>query len=508
MAYLQSMKIFSAEQIRNWDAYTILHEPVSSVDLMERAAKKCFEIISWRFKNEKFSVICGPGNNGGDGLVIARLLLENGADVNVYLSSDKKGSSEYQTNLKRIKKLTNPQIITEISELSFTKGIVVDAMFGTGLNKAPDKFYKNIFEKINNSGVKIVSIDIPSGMFTDRSSRENNVVKSDLTLTFQRKKPAFFMPENAPFLKEIQVIDIGLSKEFEESESAFYNTTDEIIIGKIYRKRNPFANKGNYGYACLIAGSYGMMGAAVLAAKSCLRSGAGKVSCHTCEKGYDIIQNSVPEAMCSVSGKDHIAEAPDISHFDSIGIGPGIGRFSSNKELLKQVFSGFKKPLVIDADALNTISENKELLKIIPRQSILTPHPREFERLFGKTKNDFEQRALAVQKSTELKIFIVLKGHYTFITTPEGNVFINETGNPGMATGGSGDVLTGILTGLLAQKYSPEESCMLGVYLHGKAGDLAAHAISQEALVAGDITRYLGKAFLQLSSETKQQKIS
>ncbi|MBA2562913.1 MAG: NAD(P)H-hydrate dehydratase, partial [Chitinophagaceae bacterium] len=273
---------------------------------------------------------------------------------------------------------------------------------------------------------------------------------------------------------------------------------DIDLIKTIYKQREPFSNKGNFGHACLLAGSYGMMGAAVLAAKACLKSGVGKLTCGVCKKGYNIMQICAPEAMSKVCGNKYIKGFEDLQNYNAIGIGPGIGLYESHKEILQTIFKNFKKPIVIDADALNILSENKKLLTDIPEGTMLTPHPREFERLFGKSNNDFERMELALKKSRELKIFIILKGHHTLITTPYKKAYFNLTGNAGMAKGGSGDVLTGILTGLTAQGYSQLEACLLGVYLHGMAGDFAAKRFSQEAMVASDITNCMGEAFTQL----------
>ena len=276
------------------------------------------------------------------------------------------------------------------------------------------------------------------------------------------------------------------------------NLIDGSLINKILKPRDPFTHKGNYGHACLVAGSYGMMGAAVLSATACLRTGAGKLTCFIPEIGYDVMQTSIPEAMVKVCGKKKISNVDDLNQFDVVGIGPGIGIYKSHSRLLQKIFSEYKKPVVIDADALNILSENKKLLSSITPEAILTPHPKEFERLFGKTETDIERTELALQISHHYKIFIVVKGHHTLIATPDNKAWFNSTGNAGMATGGSGDVLTGILTGLLAQHYSSLETCLLGVYLHGLAGDIAADKLSQNALIAGDIIDNLGNAFKQV----------
>ena len=276
------------------------------------------------------------------------------------------------------------------------------------------------------------------------------------------------------------------------------NFINAALIKSIFKTRDPFSNKGDYGYACIIAGSYGMMGAAVLSASACLRSGVGKLTCYVPQTGNDIMQISVPEAMTKDCGDRFIKEADDIEKFDSIGIGPGIGIHRSHKKLLETLFTNFKNPIVVDADALNFISQNKKLLKHIPAESIITPHPKEFERLFGKTNNAAEKIQLALEKAHQYKIYIVLKSHHTLIATPDKKTFFNSTGNAGMATAGSGDVLTGILTGLSGQNYSSLEVCLLGVYVHGLAGDIAAKKYSQEALIAGDIIDSLGEAFKQI----------
>ena len=275
-------------------------------------------------------------------------------------------------------------------------------------------------------------------------------------------------------------------------------TVDASLVNKILKPRDPFTHKGDYGHACLITGSIGLMGAAVLAVKACLRSGAGKVTVYSARIGYEILQIAAPEAMTKIAGEEFISSVDDIQKFDSLGIGPGLGLYDSHKDLLQKVFSSYKKPIVVDADALNILSQKKELLQLLPPGSIVTPHNVEFERLFGKTATDAERIELALQMSQQYNIYIVLKGHHTLIASPDKNAWFNSTGNAGMATGGTGDVLTGILTGLLAQGYSPLDTCLLGVYLHGLAGDIAADKLSQNALVAGDIIDNLGYAFKQL----------
>ncbi|KAA9034347.1 NAD(P)H-hydrate dehydratase [Ginsengibacter hankyongi] len=498
------MKIFSAKQIKNWDSFTIKNEPIASVDLMERAAKACADWILKKFQQPtSFKIVCGKGNNGGDGLAIARLLIQNNFPVCVYIAeSPSAGSGDFNINLLRLKEISSAIYFLESTE-SFPAinkdDVIIDALFGTGLNKKPSGIFKKLIVHLNNSGAQIISIDIPSGLYADVHSDGNAIIQARYTLSFQQQKVAFLLAENESFCGEVAILDIGLSQEYYNNEQTPFELIDKNTIEEIYVPRKPFANKGNYGYACLVVGSYGMMGAAVLSARSCLRSGVGKLTCYICKEGYTIMQTAVPEAMCAMFGTTFIKDIDNLKNFDVIGIGPGIGRHLSHKQLLQKVFKNSKGPAVLDADGLNILSSYPALYKSIPQHSILTPHPKEFDRLFGKSENDFERMELALKKAKELSVYIVLKGHHTLIATPEGKGFFNSTGNAGMATAGSGDVLTGIFTGLLAQKYTSLEACILGVYLHGLAGDIAAKKLSKEAMIAGDIIDYLGDAFIQIS---------
>ncbi|MES1222306.1 MAG: NAD(P)H-hydrate dehydratase, partial [Bacteroidota bacterium] len=369
-----------------------------------------------------------------------------------------------------------------------------------GLNRPPDGITEKLIAHINTSGCRIMSIDIPSGLFCDRSSKENKAIKANDTLSFQCYKPAFLVAENSEYIGKVHLLNIGLSPEFYHTVASSFQIVDWDIIHSIYKPRNQFAHKGNFGHALLVAGSYGKIGAAVLSATSCLRSGAGLLTCHVPGCGYGILQSAVPEAMVSTdfnsSFNTRIEE--DLSKFDAVGIGPGIGTASETKTMLYEIFSSCKYPIVVDADALNTIASQQDLLQMIPAGSIITPHPKEFERLFGPSANDFDRIQLAIKKANEYNIVIVLKGHHTFIASPGGKFYFNNTGNAGMATAGSGDVLTGILTGLLAQGYSSINAAVLGVFIHGLAGDIAAKELSMEAMIAGDIIHYLGEAFQHL----------
>jgi len=493
------MKILSAEQIRKWDEYTILNEPVSSLDLMERAAAKCTAWIEENFKNKIFKVFCGKGNNGGDGLAIARQLAIKNIACSVYiLESEAFGSADFQANLNRLRAF--PVQVHFIQNTCFLPEIVdsdvaIDALFGSGLNRAPEGLPASLVQHINASGATVISVDLPSGMFCDKATTSDFVIKAGYTLTFQALKLCFLFPENEQFFGNVQILDIGLLPAYLPNVDSIYTLSDLQLIKQIYKPRKNFAHKGTYGHALIIAGEKGKMGAAVMCTKACLRTGAGLVSSMIPEEQFAIIQTALPEAMVMAHAE---IETIDWSKYTTIGIGPGIGTQKEGPMLLQAVLSHFNKPIVIDADGLNILSMNQELLNDLPPGSILSPHLKEFERLFGKTANHPEKINIARQQAQKLFIYIIIKGHNSVLVCPDGEVYFNSTGNPGMATGGSGDVLTGIITGLLAQNYSSKEACLMGMFIHGLAADIAVQDVSQEALIAGDIIEYLGKAFLYI----------
>ena len=498
------MVILSASQMHDWDAYTIRNKPISSLDLMETAAARCLQwLLHKGFGQQAYHVFCGKGNNGGDGLAIARLLSAKGVKVAVsIIELGQKGTPDFQANLARLHE--TEVVISYIQSAEHFPVVaktttIIDALFGTGLNRPLEGLPAALVAYMNTLGNPVVSIDMPSGLLADNTSAGYPVVKPLHTLSFECLKMAFLMAENEPFTGQVHVLDIGLLPNYLAGLRYEALLVEEEMIKAMYRPRQNFSHKGTYGHAALVAGSYGFMGAATLAANACLRAGAGKLTCFIPACGYNIMQIAAPEAMSnSPKGDLYIEELPNLSAYAAVGIGPGMGSFDSHPALLKKIFTHCKKPVVLDADALNCIAANPQLLPEIAPFSILTPHPAEFDRLFGKSSNDFARVRLAQQKAQELQLIIVLKGHNSFIAMPGGSGFFNSTGNPGMATGGSGDVLTGILTALLAQQYPPEQAVLLGVYLHGLAGDYAAAASSQEAMLAGDITRQLGNAFRQL----------
>jgi len=496
------MKILSAEQIRKWDEYTMLNEPVSSIDLMERAAESCTGwLVTRRFKNRRFKIFCGKGNNGGDGLAIARQLAGKNIIADVYIVElGSLGTTDFQTNLSRLHAFPVP--IHFIQHPDFFPALdkddlVVDALYGTGLNRPLEGLTRELVLHINDSAATVVSVDIPSGLFCDKPTVDEAVIKADFTLTFQILKLCFLFPENEVFFGEVAVMDIGLHKGYLPEITSYFELVDLQLVKQIYKPRKKFAHKGTFGHALIIAGEKGKMGAAVLCATACLRSGAGLVTAMVPEEQFPVIQISLPEAMAM--SQQEIATI-DWLKYSSIGIGPGLGTQEEGARLVHGVLSHYNKPVVIDADGLNILSRNQELLMELPPGSILSPHPKEFERLFGESDNHLERIQAARVHAQKLFVYIIVKGHNSFVACPDGEVYFNTTGNAGMATGGSGDVLTGIMAGLLAQGYLSKETCLLGMYLHGLAADIAVQDLSQEALIAGDIPNYLGKAFIALSS--------
>lgn len=500
------MKLFTAQQIRDADAYTIKHEPISSIDLMERASQSCVDWLIKRYdKNFMFSVFCGIGNNGGDGLAISRLLIENGYQVDCYVVEFSKNySADFQINFERLQLKTKVSFLSEENE-NFTiaeNAIVIDAIFGSGLSRPAEGFTKNIIQKINSYPNEVVSIDVPSGLFCEDNSLNDKeaIIKADETLSFQFPKLSFLFPDNAKWCNSFTVLPIGLHPEFIKHTSTNFFYIEESLVKEIYQPRKKFTHKGTYGHALIISGSYGMAGAAVLSAKGALKAGAGKVTAHIPKKVVDIIQISLPEALTSIDiHEEYISEIPSLESYNAIAVGPGIGINDFAEESIKQLFQSSKSPIVIDADAITILGKKKEFLKFLPAQCILTPHPKELEKLIGTWKNDIEKLEKVKAFSEEQNCFFVVKGAHSMCVCPSGEVYFNSTGNSGMATAGSGDVLTGIITGLLAQGYSSKESVILGVYLHGLAGDMAVRQIAKESLMASDIIDHLGKAFLELT---------
>lgn len=508
------MKIFSAAQVRLWDQFTIENEPVKSIDLMERASLRAFGWIREQgLLPREFVVVCGKGNNGGDGLAIARMLSENKSLVHLLLLGDPaRGSEDLRTNFKRLPAAVHKTVLADddavqqaadfFASIEGRNVIIIDAIFGSGLTRKPEGLHAAVISRINQTRSTVISIDLPSGLFADDPSDADVVVHASYTLTFQAPKLASLLPSNAQAIGQLVILDIGLADGFERANVSSYELIDESVIRKIYRPRSDYSHKGTNGHVLLIAGSYGKMGAAVLAATACLRAGAGLLTCHIPASGYNIMQSELPEAMVltDYNSSFNTKFEGDYSVYKAIGIGPGIGTAKETADLLDSVMEQSHKPIVIDADALNIIGADKHLLRLIPPGSVLTPHPKEFERVFGETASDTDRLKLALDKAAELESIIVLKGHHTFIACPSGTGYFNKTGNGGLAKGGTGDTLTGIITALLAQGYPASDAAILGVYIHGLAADLViTENQSRESMLASDLIQALGKTFTKIS---------
>lgn len=478
---------------------------------MERAAIQLTDsIVAEWDKDMKVVVFAGPGNNGGDALAVARMLAVRGYNVSTWLfNTSGRLSDDCKKNrdrLKDVKQVASFVMVTEEFDPPTldAQTLVVDGLFGSGLNKPLTGGFASLVKYINASPAKVVSIDIPSGLMTESNEYnvKSNIMKADVTLTLQQPKLSFLFPENQQFIGHVEVLDIGISQEGIDKTDAQFYILEKSDITPCLKRRDPFAHKGSMGHALLVAGSRGMAGAAMLAAKACLRTGVGKVTVHTPACNTLPLQIGVPEVVLDVdSDTNVVSEAVDTDCFKAMGIGPGLG---TNENTAIAVIGQMRRaqcPIVVDADALNILAAHKAWLQQIPVGAILTPHIGEFDRLEGVSTDSYERLSKAMLLAERQHAYIVLKGHYTAIITPGGRVLFSPTGNPGMATAGSGDVLTGIITALLARGYTQGEACAIGTYLHGLAGDIAARSLGEESLIASDIINSLPMAFKELSNE-------
>ena len=500
------MKIFNAAQVRDIDSFTIQHEPIDPIDLMERAATR---LAGWYVRHfhidQKVVIFAGPGNNGGDALVLARLLAERQFTVKCYLLCFGKLSQSCSINRRRLdeqeevelKEVSDGDLLPEIERAD----VVVDGIFGSGLTRTVSGFSGTVIRHINENAGTVISIDIPSGLFGEDNSGNSyeNVIRADYTLTFQFPFLSFFFDNNDPFVGQWRVHDIQLHPEIIRQTDTPYRTLESQDVKFMLPERKRFSHKGTFGHTLIISGCYGMMGAALLAGESCLRSGAGLVTLHIPKFGYNIIQTGFPEAIVSLDQSDILfSEPPDLSPYTAIGIGPGLGCKQNTGKGLKQLLETAEVPLVIDADGLNILSSHPEWYELLPEGTILTPHPKEFDRLAGGSENSYQRHLKQREFAEKYSVYIILKGAYTGIAAPDGRYWFNTTGNPGMATGGSGDVLTGLLAGLLGQGLPPLDAALAGVFVHGLAGDLALQDSSEEAIIASDIIHCLGAAFREV----------
>lgn len=501
------MKVLDTNQLRELDKYTITHEPIASIDLMERAAEKITDELKVRWhKATRFFVFAGPGNNGGDALAVARMLGEAGYPVEAYLFNTKDSLSEdCRTNKEllelmpdvRFTEVTSQFVFPEIKE----QDVILDGLFGTGLSRPLEGGFAGVVRSINRSAGHTVSIDIPSGLMGEDNGNNdpNAIIRAELTLTIQMPKLSFFFAENHQYTGEVKPLDIGLSKEGMDEMDSPVCIVEPDEVKQILRPRDPFAHKGTMGHALLVSGQYGMAGATLLAARACMRSGAGKLTVHTPELNNNILQLGIPEAIISHDLSDIRVSAPISTYgYGVMAIGPGLGTHEETAEAVHAFILGHPSELIVDADAINILGMHPQWIEELPQDTILTPHPKELEQLIGPCKDSYERMTKSQALAIRLQAYIIIKGHHSMICTPSGRVVINSTGNAGMATAGSGDVLTGILTGLLARGYNADEACILGVYLHGLAGDIAAEELGEESLMAGDLIGYLPRAFKQM----------
>lgn len=506
------MKIFTSEQIKELDQYTIEHEPIASIDLMERASRAMTQAICQQWSAQTpFVVFAGPGNNGGDALAVARMLADKGYQVEVFLFNvNNHLSNDCATNKQRVEENTRVKSFTEVivdfDPPKLENGmVVIDGLFGVGLNKPLVGGFASLVKYINHSDAYVISLDMPSGLMSEDNTLNvsANIIRADRTLTLQQKKLAMMMADMQVYIGQLEVIDIGLHQEAIRTTEAQYQVVEEADIRQRLLTRSDFAHKGTMGHALLIAGSYGMSGAAILAAKACLRAGSGKVTAVTPPKNYTAMQVAVPEVVLEMTNSlTHYDTTVDTESFDALGIGPGLGTAEETAIAMISQIRRSQCPIVADADALNILSTHRAWMQQLPKNMIITPHPAEFDRLQGIPSNgDYERLSKACDMATHQQAYVLLKGHYSALCTPEGKVYFNSTGNSGMATAGSGDVLTGILTGLLSRGYTCEDAALVGMYLHGLAGDLAVQELGKESLIASDIIRFLPAAYMSLNKQ-------
>ena len=503
-------KIFTAAQIHELDQYTIDHEPIKSIDLMERAARAITDAILAQWDSSvPVVVFAGPGNNGGDALAVARMLNERHYQVQAFLFNiSGKLSDDCAENKERLSQLSSHHspLLTEVTQRfdppQLEEGmLVIDGLFGSGLNKPLTGGFASLVKYINASHAEVVSIDVPSGLMTEDNSCNvrTNIVRADVTFSLQHTKLCYLFAEYQQFIGHLQLLPIGLSQEGINSTDAQFTMVERDDVSRLLMPRDPFAHKGSMGHALLVAGSYGMAGAAILAARACMRSGAGKLTLHTPRRNVAVLQTAVPEAVLHVDHEETaVSEAIPADNFQAVAVGPGIGTGEQTGVAILSQLRRARCPAIADADALNIFAAKHALMEQLPKGIILTPHPGELERLEGECTDSYERLMKARMLAEHLQGYVILKGHHTAVCMPDGHVAFNTTGNAGMATAGSGDVLTGILLGLLARGYAKREACIIGVYLHGLAGDLAARELGEESLMAGDIISFLPKAFAVL----------
>ncbi len=497
-------KIFPTAAIAKLDQYTVEKEPITSLDLMERAAVRWVEKLLELFPLQlSYAVVTGNGNNGGDGFAIARLLQERKREVVVFHAGGEHLSPDCRINKKRWRGICHT--VTKADDFIPREGaVVIDALLGTGLNRPVAGELALLIRKINRMQNKVVAVDMPSGLMGEDNSGNDRqtIIRADVTLTFQFPKLAFMFPENELFVGQWYVLDIGLNRTILVETNTPYYELNVDFIRSLLPQPSVYTHKGMNGHGLLIAGAFQMMGAAVLAAKAAVRSGIGLLSCHVPGEGGCIMQTAVPEAILDADVSPVcFTMFNNLQAYTAIGVGPGIGKKSETVAGLENLLRTWRGSTVLDADALNILAQKPVLLNLLHDKCILTPHPKEFERLAGKTENDFERLNKLSNFATQYQVYILLKGAHTILATPEGKCYFNTTGNPGMAKGGMGDVLTGILLALLSNGLTAFEAAAIGVFAHGLAGDILAKKVGKRGICAGEVAETMGSAWKILEKE-------
>lgn len=505
------LPVLDAEGVRSADARTLAAQGITSWQLMERAAEACTRSLLQRTTREQaFVVVCGMGNNGGDGLGIARLLHAAGRTVRaVRVRHKEQPSEDNAANYDRLLRAGVPcSEIDSIGSLQFHDNeLIVDAILGIGSSKVSTGLVRETIALMNRSGRPVVSVDLPTGLWPGDNAGNDpqGIVRAGLVLTLGTPKLALLLPENAPFVGHWDLLPIGLDEAFLAQAPATHRWLEQADVAALLRPRPRTGHKGNFGHALVVAGGTGHLGAAVLATRAALRSGCGLVTVHVPAGGDAVLHAAAPEAMCSVDPDPVVSNLPRPGRYSAVGIGPGLGTDPDTAQLLKRMLQDAATPLVLDADALNILAENRTWTGFLPGSTVLTPHPKEFDRLYGSpSTSGYERLERAREMAAKWNVVLVLKGAPTAICAPDGRVFFNATGNVGMAKGGSGDVLTGLLTGLLAQGYGPLHAAVLGVHLHGLAGDLLAGSLGMDGMKAGDLVEQLPGAWRVLRSASEQ----
>lgn len=493
--------VLDTESIRRLDKLTVERQNITFDDLMERAGTVCTNRMLDMFPLQKdYAIVCGSGNNGGDGLVIARLLAERSKNVTVYLiPTGGKSSDGFKLNRERLEKQAKATVIEVTSADEYNpeieSDIIIDAIFGSGINRPPEGIVLEVIRKINRSKLRVISIDVPSGLLTESVTETEKCIQATHTYCFSVPRFPFFFAETGSLCGDWELLDIGLDEEGLKELSNKIFLSESTDITHWLKKRNKFSHKNNFGHALMLAGSKGKCGAAILTATACLKSGAGLVTLRSPRCCVLPVQSAVPEAMVSEDPGEEFCDEPlRDPEYSVIAAGPGLGTVKATGNVLKRIFQDYKGPVVLDADALNLLSENKTWLSFMPPETILTPHPGEFKRLVDDIKDPFDRMKAQKEFSARYHCYIVLKGRYTMISCPDGTVIINPTGNPGMATAGAGDVLTGVITAFRAQGMTALASAVAGVYIHGLAGDLAKATCGERGMIASDISNHLPQA--------------